>query len=144
MRIKILLVGDDPVSLMADGQVLRDRGMLVFTTFNTDNLHDLISEINPDLLFFDPKTQDKRTADTYNDIINDSNYAGIPVIYTLSEDEVYLITQKKTETKVRKSLTADNMTTAIKEALYSNKSHHKKAGKTINPTLLPPPNTMRA
>ena len=52
MRIKILLLGDDPLTEIADGQLLRDRGFLVFTAFNLMNVNDLIAEVQPDLIFF--------------------------------------------------------------------------------------------
>lgn len=144
MRIKILLLGDDPVSLMADGQVLRERGMLVFTTFNLENITETISEIKPDLIFFDPKKQNGLITEVYNSIVNSIYYTHIPVVFTLSEDDVYLVTRKRTESKDKRDMIADNMIDAVKMALQSNKTFHKKGGKIVLPHSHRPHNSLRA
>lgn len=144
MSIKVLLVGNDPVAMVADGQLLRDRGFLVYTTFNLDNLSELITEIKPELIFFNPHLQSDQMTDAYNNIVNGIYFTNIPVIYTLSEDDVYLITRKRTESKEKRTIISDNIIDAVKMALRSNKVHHKKSNR-IHIATIPVPNyTARA
>jgi hypothetical protein len=129
MRIKILMLGDEPVSQMVDAQILRERGMLVYTAFNPDNIGETINEIKPDIVFFNPRTQNGLITDVYNNMVNGIYFTNIPVIYTLSEDDVYLVTRKRTETKAKRSIIADNMIEAIKMAMGTNKTFEKKIHK---------------
>src|SRR6476620_11480576 len=99
MRIKVLLLGDDPLSVVSDAQLLRDRGLLVYTAFNLLNIEDLIKEIKPDVIFFDPHRPNTDITDVYNNLVNGIYYTSIPVIFTLSEDDVYLVTRKRTASK---------------------------------------------
>ncbi len=122
MRIKILMLGKDPTSLIADGQLLRDRGIMVFTSFNLENVPELIKEIKPDLLFFDAAQPDDTFTELYNGIVNSIEYTKIPVIFTLSEDDVYLVTRKRTEMKEKRSMISDNIIDAVKMAMQTGKS----------------------
>jgi response regulator RpfG family c-di-GMP phosphodiesterase len=126
MRIKVLLLGDNPLSVVADAQLLRDRGLLVYTAFNLMNIEELIDEIKPDVIFFDPHKPDAQITDTYNNVVNGIKYTHIPVIFTLSDDDVYLVTRKRTASKEKRSIIADNMVDAIKMSLRSNKAYAKK------------------
>jgi response regulator RpfG family c-di-GMP phosphodiesterase len=121
MRLKILLIGENPLSLVSDGQLLRDRGLLVFTAFNLDNVPELIKEIKPDVIFFDPHKENSAITEMYNNVVNSIYYTNIPVIYTLSEDDVYLITRKRTTLKEKRTIIADNIIDAIKMALKNTK-----------------------
>ncbi|MCD6012030.1 MAG: hypothetical protein K0Q79_1892 [Flavipsychrobacter sp.] len=132
MRIRILLLGDDPVAMVADAQLLRERNMLVFTAFNLQNITELISEVRPDVIFFDAHKSNNEITNAYNEIVNGIYFTNIPVVFTLSEDDVYLVTRKRTETKDKRSFIADNMIDAVKIALSSNKSYQKKTRKDSN------------
>jgi PleD family two-component response regulator len=129
MRIKILLFGNDPVSLVPDIQLLRERGLLVFTAFNPQNIEDLVNEIKPDVVFFDTDKPGNAIRDTYNNFINNVNFTNIPVIFTLSDDDVYLVTRKRTASKSKRTNIADNIMSAIKKALQTNSTHVKNAFK---------------
>jgi response regulator RpfG family c-di-GMP phosphodiesterase len=144
MSIKILLVGNDPVAMVADGQLLRDRGFMVYTAFNLDNIGELITEIKPDLIFFNPHKQHDQVTDVYNNIVNSIYFTNIPVIFTLSEDDVYLITRKRTESKEKRTIISDNIIDAIKMALRSNKAAHKKSNRIHIATIAVPNYTARA
>jgi PleD family two-component response regulator len=134
MRIKILMMGDDPASLMTDGQLLRERGLLVFTAFNPQNMDDLIHEVRPDVIFFDPQTQGNTVTNTYNDLMK-NKLMNLPAIYTLSDDNVYLVTGKKIEGKAARTGVADNIIDAIKMALANNRTYHKSTYKTNHKTI---------
>ena len=135
MRFKILMLGDDPVSLMADGQLLKERGMMVYTAFNLENIDETIKEISPDLVFFDPQQQSCEITAAYNILVNSSSFVNIPVIYTLTEDDVYLVSRKRTATKEKRNLIADNIIGAVKMALRSNKTYEKKHRKIPTPNI---------
>lgn len=123
MRIKILLLGEDPVSMVADAQLLRERNMLVFTAFNLQNINEMIAEVKPDVIFFDAHRSDNNITNAYNELVNGIYYTQIPVVFTLSEDDVYLVTRKRTEAKDKRSYIADNMVDAVKLALGGTRSH---------------------
>src|ERR1700761_8204833 len=95
MRLKVLLIGDDPVSLVADGQLLRERGLMVFSAFNMQNITEMINEVKPDVLFFDPKQAGNEINETYNLLVSNSAFNDLPIIFTLTEDDVYLVTRKR-------------------------------------------------
>lgn len=116
MRIKILIAGNDPIAQIADSQLLRDKGMLVFTTYNQTNILEIIEEIQPDLIWFNPLGQDNGLVETYNKVLSFNVAERIPVIYTLSEDDMYLVTRKRTLIKQKTNFIADNIIEAIKMA----------------------------
>jgi PleD family two-component response regulator len=104
MRIKILLLGNDPVSLVADAQLLRERGIMVFSAFNLENVNELITEVKPDLVFFDAHGSNVLITEVYNNMVNGIYFTNIPVIFTLSEDDVYLVTRKRTDSKDKRTI----------------------------------------
>jgi DNA-binding NtrC family response regulator len=126
MRIKILLVGEDPLSLLTDGQLLKERGILVYTAFYLENMEELIREIKPDLVFFNPHKPSGQLTNVYNDFVNSIYFTHIPVVYTLSEDDVYLVTRKRTTSKDKRTIISDNIVDAVKMALRNNKTASKK------------------
>ena len=125
MRIKILMVGNNPAALVADEQLLRDRDMLVYTAFNLENIPEMITEVKPNIIFFNSPKSNPVT-ETYNSIVNSIYFKDIPVIFTLSEDDIYLVTRKRTETGEKKKLTANNIIDAIKMALTVGNTPHYK------------------
>ncbi len=133
MRIKILLLGNNPASLVADAQLLRERGMLVFSAFNLENILELIAEVKPDLLFFDAHRSNPLITEAYNNMVNGIYFTNIPVVFTLSEDDVYLVTRKRTEARNKRTMISDNMIDAIKMALLPAKPVQKKQQKITKP-----------
>lgn len=135
MRIKILLLGNDPVALVADAQLLRERGIMVYSAFNMDNIHEMILEVKPDLVFFDAHGSNQQITDVYNGMVNGIYFTNIPVVFTLSEDDVYLVTRKRTDSKDKRTIISDNMIDAIKMALRpaKKKTSHTAAAKSLKP-----------
>jgi len=145
MRIKILLLGDYPPALVPDRQLLRDKGMLVFTSFNLENIDALIDEIKPDLIFFDAQNHSSNQMnDTYNAFINNMHYAHLPVIFTLEEDDIYLVTRKRTDIKSKRKIIANNIISALKLAFSVNKVNDKKTYKIHYPSIALPTYNNRA
>jgi response regulator RpfG family c-di-GMP phosphodiesterase len=132
MRIKIMLLGDDRLSLAADAQLLRERGMLVYTSFNLANVAELATEIDPDVIFFGANGSDSRLTDLYNILVKSPRFAHIPVVFTFAEDDIYLVTRKRTELKDKRTIISDNIIDAVKTALSTNTKHHKLPAKTHN------------
>ncbi len=126
MHIKILMAGNDPEALVADGQLLRDRNMLVHMVFNLENIPELINEVKPDILFFDSPKKSNQITEAYNKIVNSICFKDIPVIFNLSEDDMYLVTRKRTGNNEQQKYTADNIIDAIKSALTVDRSHYHK------------------
>ena len=89
------------------------------------------------LVFINPQKNNPVIVQAYNNLLNNICFTNIPVIYTLSEDDVYLITRKRTTFKSKRSLIADNITDAIKKALYIQPYHSKSHNKHIKTIPFP-------
>ncbi len=135
MQIRILLVGDDPESAEADSLLLKERGIRVFTAFNTKNMADLIAEIKPDVVFFDPYKPNNQITEAYNNFVNDIKFTQLPVVFTLSDDDVYLVTRKRTASKDRRTGITDNIIGAIKMALSNTITSQRKTHKIHHPNI---------
>lgn len=138
MRIKILLIGDDPASLVADRRLLRERGLLVYAAFNPQNIPEIVAEIRPDVVFFDPSVPNNYITDAYNDFVTDLSFLSTPVIFTLSEDDIYLVTRKRTDSKNKRTAITGDIITAIKSALETNKTYHGKSHKFNTSVMVVP------
>ena len=123
MRLKVLVIGDNPASLVSDCQLLRDRGLLVFKAHNLNNLCELVNETKPDVVFFYIDNQCESATYAYNEFVNSIAFTHIPVIYTLSDDEVYLITRKRNAAEEKRTIISNNIIGAVKMALRSNKTY---------------------
>ncbi|MBS1688848.1 MAG: hypothetical protein JSS96_09005 [Bacteroidetes bacterium] len=121
MRIKVLMVGDDPVFSIADARILKNKNVLVYNTYNVDNLDDLIDEIRPNIIFINASRPDNYI-NTYKGVISDDRYVKVPVIYTLAEDNVYLVNKPISNTKERRKIIAESVVDAVKISLR-NKKH---------------------
>jgi chemotaxis response regulator CheB len=136
MRIKVLVIGDNPAAIVPDCQLLKDRGILVFTAFNPGTIADLVDEIRPDVVFFDIEKQD--TVDAYTHFVKNLANGAIPVVYKLSADDVYLVTRKRTTLKDIRTIISRTLPEAIKTALRNNKTYLKKVFK-FTPSHHTPP-----
>ena len=117
MHTRILITGDNPMTLMADSTLLKDSGMYVYTATNLDNIQELIAEIKPDVIFFHSVNMDENVNTAYNQVLNNTGFKDIAIVYTLTEDEVYLVTPKRIRSAAKKSHRAESVIDAIKMAL---------------------------
>jgi len=111
------MLGDNPVSMMADAQLLRQRGILAITAFNIGNINEMAGEVKPDIVFFDPHRQDNTITNAYNTFVSNPDFLRIPVIFTLADDDIYLVTRNRKKEAEPRALVADNIIDAIKMAL---------------------------
>ncbi|MBL7718230.1 MAG: hypothetical protein JNL72_05280 [Flavipsychrobacter sp.] len=117
MSLKILLIGDEERAMQVDKTYLVDRGLHVHTCLYTDIINDLVAETKPDVIFINPTRPGSITMDVYQHFINDINLLSMPIIYTMAEDDVYLVNRRRTVAKPKRNLITDNMIDAIKLAL---------------------------
>lgn len=120
MRIKILMVSDDVMAGMADSRILKDKGLLVHTCYDTENAPGVIDEIKPDLIFINPHVNNPAITNLYNSLVGSMSITGIPIVYTLSEDDVYLVNRKRTSMRDKRHFICDNIVDAIKVAMQRN------------------------
>lgn len=131
MSLKILLISDDERAMQADKIYLKDRGLHVHACLHTEIINDLVAEVKPDVVFINPSLTDNQTTELYHYFLNDIRHLDIPIIYTLSEDDVYLVNRKRTAAKGKRNIIADNMIDAIKLAL--SKPHSTSVTATTGP-----------
>jgi len=120
MRIKVLMVGDDPVFSVADARILKNKNLLVYNIYNVDNLDALIDEIRPNIIFINASRPD-HYINTYKCVVNDDRYVKVPVIYTLAEDNVYLVNKPTSSARERRKIIAETVVDAVKISLRNSK-----------------------
>lgn len=116
MRLKVLLTGKDKFEHEADAELLRDKGFLVYRCAET-SVNDMLDELHPDVLIINPTEEQQSSTNLYNRLLNNIKYAKLPLIYTLLEDDVYLVNRKRTSARGKRNFIADNIIDGIKTAL---------------------------
>ena len=112
MRYKILIVADSPLLLTIEVEVLKEKGFLVYTC-GAQNTEAMIGEVMPDVVYFQPDAD----SDIYYQILLNINLSHIPVIYTLAENDIYLVNRERTTRKNHRHVICDNVFDAIKIAI---------------------------
>jgi len=120
MRLKVLLTGKDKFQHEPDAELLRDRGFLVYRC-EENSVNDMIEELHPDVLIINPTDQNEPSTSLYNRLLDNIKYAKLPLIYTLLEDDVYLVNRKRTSARGKRNFIVDNIIDGIKTALGGNR-----------------------
>jgi len=144
MALRILMTGDDYNSLRYDAEMLRQRGFRVYFCDRKQILAEMIDEVKPDIVFINSKAPGKDSTDIYHKLIDNVVFASLPVIYTLSEDDVYLVNRKRTAIKERRYMMSDNIVDAIKMAIEDSSIAVKRRMPTQAPFFTNQPNARRA
>lgn len=120
MRIRILMAGNSEAYMAADAEMLKENGFLVYTC-NEDTIDRMVDEVHPDVVFVNPKDPtDLHSMNAYQHFLDQVAYASYPVMYTLSDDDVYIVNRKRTASKHKRTVITDNIIDGIKTALLSN------------------------
>jgi PleD family two-component response regulator len=121
------MIGNDAAYLIPDAQMLKDRGFIVYTS-NEDNFDGMIEETKPDVIFVNYNNPGLNSTRIYHSILDNVKFANIPVVYTLSEDDVYLINKSRTTmSRDKRNIICDNIIDSIKAALLDNASFTRKS-----------------
>lgn len=144
MALRILMTGDDYNYLRYDAEMLRQRGFRVYFCDRKQILAEMIDEVKPDIVFINSKTPGKDSTDIYHNLIDNIVFASLPVIYTLSEDDVYLVNRKRTAIKERRYMMSDNIIDAIKMAIEDSSTSVKRRMPVQPPFFNNLPNARRA
>ncbi|MEZ5016541.1 MAG: hypothetical protein R2800_05770 [Flavipsychrobacter sp.] len=132
MNFRILMLGGDSEAMIPDAEYLRNRGFRVYTCAN-ELADEMISEIVPDVVFVNPNNPGLSSTKLYHELLDNVKFSSIPLIYTLAEDEVYLVNTKRTAPKSKRNFTADNIIDGIRLAITKPK---KNKAKTKVPSLI--------
>ncbi len=116
MALRVLMTGNDREFLKTDGKKLRERGFGVYIC-DQQIVEDMASEIKPDIILINSKVPDKSSTDTYHSLTDNILYASLPVVFTLSEDDVYIVNRKRTALKEARYQKTDSLVGAIRMAL---------------------------
>ena len=127
MGLRILVIGDDLNHLKVDGEMLRSKGFRVYYCLNKDLVNEMLEETSPDIAFINSSTHTEDSADIYHSLLDNLQYVTLPVVYTLSEDDVYLVNRKRTAIKEQRYMTTNNVLDAIRMAfLHSGEPATRK------------------
>lgn len=118
MRLKVLLTGKDKFSQEADAEFLRERGFLVYRC-DEHVISDMIEELKPDVLIINPTEDQPSASNLYRRLLKSIKYAALPLIYTLSEDDTYIVNSRR-NIRNKTSYIVDNIIDGIKAALNTN------------------------
>lgn len=116
MRLKILLTGSDKYNHEPDAELLKEKGFLVYRC-NETAVKAMIEEVRPDVLIINPIDEKQSDACLYHRLLRNIKYAKLPLIYTVSEDDVYLVNRKRTIAREKRNFVVDNIIDGIKTAL---------------------------
>ncbi len=116
MRIKVLMTGNDLENMALEAEVLKEHGFLVYTCPH-DNAEALLGEINPDVVYLNPQDPDAQSAQLYHNLLQFSSKSRTPVIYTLLEDDMYMVNLNHNRNR---KVICDNIIDAIKVALHAD------------------------
>ncbi len=118
MRLKVLLTGKDKFNLEPDAELLRERGFLVYRC-DEHVINDMIEELHPDVLIINPTEHEPSASNLYQQLLKSIKYAALPLIYTLSEDDTYIVNSRR-NIRNKTSYIVDNIIDGIKTALNTN------------------------
>lgn len=100
-----------------DAEMLRDKGFLVYNCAE-NTVNEMVDEIQPNVIFMNPEDSEGSTSlDLYNSILGNIYYASYPLIYTMAEDDIYLVNGSRTSKKNKRTVISDNIVDSIKVAL---------------------------
>jgi len=116
MDLRILMVGDDPSYILPDIQLLRDKGFRVYTVFNNVNINDVFEETKPHIVFFN-FTELKKSGKQHIKLTNSILKQRTSIIYSIKEDDTYMVVQYKDAVNKKHVTLADNLIAAVKTAL---------------------------
>lgn len=119
MRLKVLLTGKDRYNHEPDAEMLKEKGFLVYRCEETA-VNDMIEEVHPDVVIINPLEDGQSCTSLYHKLLDSIKYARLPLIYTLAEDDVYLVNRKRTSPKSKRNFITDNIIDGIKTALGGN------------------------
>jgi len=117
MRLKVLMVVNKGNETHPDAEMLKERGMLVYTC-NDAIAEDMVEELVPDVVLINPVVPNAGITKAYRKLLKNKFHFHIPVIYTLTEDEQYLINIRVKANKMVK-LVADNIVDSIRKSLHA-------------------------
>lgn len=136
MSIRILMVGNDAQHLLPEAEMLKQRGLQVYTS-TEGTVDEMVEEIKPDIVYFNPDAPGVSSTKVYHHMLDNIHFARIPVIYTLLEDDTYLVNRKRTMSKDKRSLITDNIVDGIKAALSDDVSGRKSKRINFKPVYTP-------
>ncbi|RYE21641.1 MAG: hypothetical protein EOP51_15150 [Sphingobacteriales bacterium] len=119
MRIKVLMTGNDAENMALEAEVLKEHGFLVYTC-PEDNAEAFVGEIHPDVVYVNPQEPDAQSAEVYRDLLQVGSQSGTPIIYTLLEDDLYMVNLAHSNQRGKRKVVCDNIIDAIKVALHAD------------------------
>ncbi len=116
MRLRMLMIGNDEAYLATDRDFLKEKGIHVYSSLATKHLNELISEINPDIIFLNYRQPGTQEMELYHNVLDNLRIIRTPVIFTLSEDAAYLVSRDRTASHNHRNHISDNIGDAVKQA----------------------------
>ncbi len=133
MRIKVLMTGERTADMAIEAEMLKNKGLMVYTC-NPSNTEAFMDEVIPDVVYFNVAgTSD--CADIYHHVLDNAKFMNIPVIYTLLEDDIYLVNKKRNTYSNHRHVICDNILDAIKASVTGMEKIYSRPVK--RPKVLP-------
>lgn len=136
MNIRILMVGNDAEHLFPEAVMLKERGLQVYTSSEL-NIDEMVDEVKPDVVYFNPDEPGTNSTKVYHHMLDSVQYSSIPVIYSLLEDDTYLVNRKRTISRDKRNIIADNIVDGIRMALSDKLPAKNRKSIHFKPVYLP-------
>lgn len=114
MNIRVLVVGNSEENIQPEAEMLKNRGFVAYTGHES-TVEEMIEEVKPHVVYFNAANPDSKTTRVYHTLLKKMRINHIPVVYTLAEDDAYIV--NKTVSRQKKSYILDNIVDSIKIAL---------------------------
>jgi len=125
------MVGNNAEYLAPDAEMLKERGFAVYTC-SDDIVSEMIDEVKPAVVFINPDNPGLSSTKVYHELLDNIHFASLPVIYTLSEDDVYLVNRRRTASRDKRNMICDNVIDSIKTALLADTDFKKRKRVKLN------------
>lgn len=113
MNLRILMISDEKKLLYQDKKLLSEKGFEVFISDSSASMSWMINKVNPGAVLIGAKNMEENSTRLYHEFLDNLLFAHLPVIFALSEAEVYIINRKRTINKEKRSFICSNVTDAV-------------------------------
>jgi len=123
MAALVLIIGNDKERLQKNRRRLSKEGFTVALCTDCQNITHRIDKIKPDVVLINTTSITHQSTDIYNNLVDTVRYAALPVIFALSEDDVYLVNRRRTSQPETRSVIANTAIDAVHKALENPQRH---------------------
>lgn len=125
MSTRILIIGNNRKHLETSKRKLSEGGFAVAICSDGQDVTARIDKLKPDVVFIHTSDVSDASTGLYNNLVDNVRYATLPVIFTLSENDVYLVNRRRAATPEKWSVLASDPIEAVYTALQQTATQQR-------------------